>query len=219
MPDLTRRRRLSDLEQQIRDHCAEAARNLWRTGRALAEVRDEELWREADYPGFDAWLQAAGLLGRSSAYKAMRIASEFSEDQAARFGTEKLAAGIRLLTATAKEEEPGDLLAGSVTIRNGDGTFESVPFVQASPVQIHRAAAQLGHTRRQRGVPKDLRSKLELLHRDLAKAKPSLQATKVAARQDRQGRVLVSVTAMPLEDLEEFVAVMRARLVGEPGHG
>ncbi len=213
MPDLTRRHRLTDLEAQIRQHYAEAARNLWRTGRALAEVRDEELWRDGGFPGFDAWLQSAGLLGRSSAYKAMLIASEFSEDQAARFGTEKLAAGVRLLTATAKQELPGDLLAGNVTIRNSDGTFDSVPFVEASSTQLLQAAAQLGHTRRQRGVPKDLRSKLELLHRDLAKAKPSLKATKVAARQDKQGRVLVSVSAMPLEDFEEFVVALRARLL------
>ena len=216
MPDLTRRHRLTDLEAQIRQHYAEAARNLWRTGRALAEVRDQELWRDGGHIGFDAWLQSARLLGRSSAYKAMLIASEFSEDQAARFGSEKLAAGVRLLAATAKEEQPGDLLAGNVTIRNSDGTFDSVPFVQASPGQIHQAAAQLGHTRRQRGVPKDLRSKLELLHRDLAQAKPSLKATKVAARQDKKGTILVSVTALPLEDLEDFVAMVRAsRLGGE----
>lgn len=214
MSDLTRRHRLTDLEAQIRQHYAEAARNLWRTGRALAEVRDQELWRDGGHIGFDAWLQATRLLGRSSAYKAMLIASEFSEDQAARFGSEKLAAGVRLLAATAKEEQPGDLLAGNVTIRNSDGTFDSVPFVQASPGQIHQAAAQLGHTRRQRGVPKDLRSKLELLHRDLAKAKPSLKATKVAVRQSKKGTILVSVTALPLEDLEDFVAMIRARRLG-----
>lgn len=213
MPDLTRRHRLTDLEAQIRESYAHAARNLWRTGRALAEVRDEELWRDAGFPGFDAWLQSTGLLGRSSAYKAMLIASEFSEDQAARFGTEKLAAGVRLLAATAKQEQPGDLLAGSVTIRNSDGTFDSLPFVQASPEQIHQAAAQLGHKRRQRGVSADLRGKLELLHHDLAKAKPSLKATKVAARQDKRGRVLVSVSAMPLEDFEEFAVALRARLL------
>lgn len=214
MPDLSRRQRLNALESQIRSSYADAARNLWRAGIALCQVRDEELWRDGGHAGFESWLKATGLLGRSSAYKAMRIASEFSEDQAARFGTEKLDAGIRLLAATAKEEQPGDLLAGSVAVRNSDGTFDSVPFVQASPEQIHKAAAQLGHKRRQLGVPKDLRERLEMLHRDLAKAKPSFKATKVAARQDKRGQVLVSVTAMPLEDLEEFVEVVRARLVG-----
>lgn len=212
MPQLTRRHRLSALEQQIREQYAEAARNLWRIGRALAEVRDEELWRDAGHTGFDVWLQATALLGRSTAYKAMRIASEFSEDQAARFGTEKLAAGIRLLSVSAQEEQPGDLLAGSVPIRNRDGTFDSVPFIEASPAQIHQAAAQAAHTRRQRGVPKELKERLELLHRDLAKTKPSLKSTRVVARHDKQGRLLVSVTAIPLEDLEEFVAVVRARL-------
>lgn len=215
MPELSRRQRLSALELQIRDQAAEAARNLWRIGCALAEVRNEELWRDDGHTGFDAWLQAAGLLGRSTAYKAMRIASEFSEDQAARFGTEKLAAGIRLLSVTAKDELPGDLLAGSVAIRNSDGTFDSVPFVQASPAQIHQAASRAVHNRRQRGVPKELRERLELLHRDLAAAKPAFQSAKVEARHDKQGRVLVSVTAIPLDDLEEFVAVVRARLKAE----
>lgn len=56
------------------------------------------------------------------------------------------------------------------------------------------------------GVPNDLRSKPERLHRDLAKAKPSPQATKVAGRQDKQGKVLASVTALLLEDLQDFGA-------------
>ena len=63
MSDLTRRHRLTDLEAQIRHHYAAAARNLWRTGRALAEVRDQELWRDGGYIGFDAWLLAGKQLG------------------------------------------------------------------------------------------------------------------------------------------------------------
>ena len=212
MPDLTRRHRLTSLEAQIRTSYTEAARNLWRTGVALCQVRDDELWRDAGHLGFDAWLQTTGLLGRTSAYKAMRIASEFSEDQAARFGTEKLDAGIHLLAATAKEEQPGDLLAGSIAIRNRDGTFDSVPFIQASPDQIHKAAARLGRARRQRSVPQNLREQVKRLHHDLAQLKPSLKATKVTARHDKQGRVVVSVSALLLDDLADFVAAVRAQL-------
>lgn len=77
------------------------------------------------------------------------------------------------------------------------------------------------HHRRQRGVAKDLRARLELLRRDLAATKPAFQSAKVEARRDKQGRVLVSVTAIPLDDLEEFAAVVRARLIaeGEGGRG
>lgn len=212
MPDLTRRDRLPALEAEVRTRIATIARDLWHIGQALREVQRDELWRDGGHASFEAWLQQTRVLGRATAYKALRVAEHFSEDAAVRLGTEKLDATVAYLNATAKEEEPGDILAGGIRVRGVDGAWTRVPYLEASAAQVRQAASDLNTTRRRAGQPRELRDRVDRLNADLPRSKKAFQAARVQARTTKAGQVLVSLTGVPLEHLEAYVAEVRARL-------
>ncbi len=215
MSDLARTDRLRHLETQVRARNADLARDLWRMGNDLREVRRDELWRQGGYTGFDHWLANTGVTGRTTAYKAMRVARAFAEEMAARFGTEKLVAGLAYLNATAKEEQPGDLLAVQVKVRDEAGSWTSVPFVEASAGQIREAATSLNQRKRKRAVPAKLRKRVERLNQTVAKSKAAFNSARVGVRKDKTGQVMVSLTSVPLAELEAYVAKVRAELTAE----
>lgn len=214
MTQLSRSQRLDLLNKVVRQSCAEIARELWQMGQALREVQRDELWRDAGYGGFDAWLEGSQLVGKSTAYKAMRVAEQFGEEMAVRFGTEKLNATLGYLSATGKDEKPGDVMALKVRVRGQDGTWTTVPFVEASASQIRQAVQNVRASQRQAGLPADLRKRAEGLNRDVPKAQPQFRSSRLKVHQDRSGQVLVSVQGVPLEHFEAYVAEVRARLLG-----
>lgn len=212
---IDRRNRLHSLEAEVEQRWAEAARNLWQVGRCLLEVRDEELWRDDGHLTFDAWLDSDRVcVGRVSGYKALRVAEHFGGEMAARFGTEKLNAAVSYLQATSKEEKPGDLLALDVRLRGEDGRWHNVPFVDASTAQIRQAIQLLGERRRGSRVPKELHSKISTLNAALPKvAEGRFKTTKVTVKRRRNGQLMLSMQEVPIEDLDAFIAAVRAHLV------
>lgn len=212
MLDHDRRNRLKFLVDEIETRVSAVARDLWHMGRAFQEIQRDELWRTSPHPTFEDWVDRDSPVGRSTAYKAMRVAQHFSEDAAARLGTEKLDATVAYLNATAKDEAPGDILATGIRVRGEDGAWTRVPYLEASAAQVRQAATALNVTRRHAGQPRELRQKVDRLNTDLPRTKKAFRTAKVTARTTKAGQVLVSLTGVPLEHLEAYVAEVRARL-------
>lgn len=215
MPAIARRQRLRDLETEVRTRNADLARNLWHMGNALREVQRDELWRDDDHAGFDDWLAATRVTGRSTAYKAMRVAAVFNEEMAARFGTEKLAAGLSYLDATGKDEQPGELLAVRVKIRDETGAWTGVPFLDASVRQIREAVAHLNQARHSRALPEDLRERVQRINAEVPEVAQAFKTTRVSVRRNKAGQVTVSLASVPLDQFDAYVAEVRGRLFGE----
>ena len=215
MPAITRRHRLRDLETEVRTHNADLARHLWHMGNALREVQRDELWREGDHAGFDPWLAVTGVTGRSTAYKAMRVAAVFNEEMAVRFGTEKLAAGLSYLDATGKTEKPGELLAVRVKIRDESGAWTGVPFLDASVRQIREAVSHLNQSRHSRTLPDDLRQRVQRINLEMPAVAQAFKTARVSVRRNKAGQVTVSLASVPLEQFDAYVAEVRGRLFGE----
>lgn len=211
-PTISRVDRLRQLETEVRARNADLARDLWRMGNTLREVRRDELWRDGGYKGFDSWLAATGVTGRTTAYKAMRVSRVFAEEMAARFGTEKLVAALSYLNATSKEEQPGDLLAVQVRVRDEDGAWAAVPFVEASASQIREAASSLGQQKRRRALPAELRKRVTRLNKRVARSKGGDRSARLRLRRNKAGKVMVSLTSVPLDEFETYVAKVRAEL-------
>ena len=213
MPPLTRRDRLRTLETQLRQLYADAARTLWELGRVLTEVQREALWRESGHASFEQWLQDFGLVGRSTAYKAMRISEHFSGEMAARFGPEKLDAGLRYLSATRQEEQAGDLLAVDIRVRGDRGKWTSVPFADATVAQIHEAARNVDQTRSQRNIPTDIRKRVEQLADALPAApRGTRQGERVKLLRAADGRLAVTFRSVPIDEIDAFLSAVREAL-------
>lgn len=206
-----RRTRLHELEAEVRARNADLARDLWRMGDALREIQYAELWRD-DHDSFESWLASFAVTGRSTAYKAMRVAEVFGEEMAVRFGTEKLDAAVTYLSATAKDEEPGDVLALHPRVRGSKGTWTTVPFLQASRVQIRTATSLLSQSKRGAGLPGDLRTRVERFNREVPTARRVFRGAKAHVKRRKDGKVVVAVSGVPLELFAEYAAEVVRRL-------
>ena len=113
------------------------------------------------HTSFDAWLIEFEVFSRATAYRAMRIAEEFSSAMFERFGKEKLTAAIEYLGATKQTELAGDILSLQVRIRGEDGQWTTVPFVDARPAQIREAIRHLNEGRNRGALTSDLRRKVD----------------------------------------------------------
>jgi hypothetical protein len=206
---------LDRLTSEIIELKGHTGKNLYDLGTRLARVREEELWRAGDFESFEEYLERAVDVSRSTAYKLVRIAREFNRMIAERYGVEKLDLGLRYLDHTPADERPGDLLAADIRIRDERGRWHAVPFHQANVPQIRAAIALLqDHRDQRRRVP----AELERRARRLAEALPPTPAglttgSRVRLRRAADGRVAATFSAIPIDELEVFIAALKKHLL------
>jgi hypothetical protein len=184
-------------------------------GVRLREVRDAELWRAGGFESFQDYAERGVDVSRATAYKLMRVAREFNAPIAERYGVEKLDLGLRYLDVTPADERPGDLLATEIKLRGERGRWTTIPFHDAKTREIREAIALLEDGRQaRRRVSVDLGKRA----RRLAEALPAPPAgvsagQRVRLRKARDGRVAVTFTAIPLDELEAFLRAVREHLL------
>ncbi len=128
----------------------EISRNFWELGSSLVRVEDNELFRAAGYRTLEEYLRREVKVGRSTAYKVMKLARNFSKDTAQVFGQEKLLGAIAYAKATPEDERPIDVTRYEIEVRGPSGKMEKKPFEEASVKEIDRATDRL--RRKQRSV-------------------------------------------------------------------
>lgn len=219
MTQLPDTNRLVQLEAQLRSDCAEAARRLWRIGNALLEVRREELWRHRDCTSFNDWLHRYSILSRATAYRAIQVAEQFSGEQAALYGSDKLSAASHYLSATRQKESPGELSALNVRVRDETGAWEAVPFNEASAETIRAAARAIKAAARMRQVPKSVRKQMTNLSAALPTASKRASSRRVSVSRHGSGRLLATFKDVPVDEIPAFIAALQAFLAAGDGLG
>jgi hypothetical protein len=183
-------------------------RSIWRMGTLLAKVRDRALWQVA-YPSFDAWLLDGVDVSRATAYRVMKAVTQFSEAVAERYGADKVDALIRYLDVTPAEERPGDVYALDLRLRGEGGRFTTVTVEDATVAQVQEATRLLREAKRGgRRIPAELTAQADALSREL----PGTGKGRVKLARDKAGRLTVTFRAIPLDDLEAFLNIVRTRM-------
>lgn len=211
------RARLAEIQRQIQALRGEGARVLYRLGLLLCEVEQGALWRASGQPGFVAWLEQEAEVGRSTAYRAMAVVTHFDEEIAARYGFDKLHAGLRYLEATGRVELPGDLFALDLRLRDPRGRYVTVPFHEASVRQIQDAIALLDARDSARPQLEDgLEARLDRLEGTLPPPAAGIRPAKrrVEVVRTRGGKVSLSFRQIPLDELEAFLEAVRREMLG-----
>lgn len=216
MSQLPATSRLAQLEASIRADHANAARRIWSIGNAMLEVRRDELWRQRDCKSFHDWLRRYCDMSRSAAYRAMQIAEQFSGEQAALYGTDKLNAASHYLGATKQQEAPGALSALQLRVRGEGGTWDTVPFAEASPETIRAAAREVSETQSRRQVPKALRERMAQLSVALPTVTKKASKSRVRVARHRSGRLVATFKEVPVDEMPAFIAMLQAHW-GEGG--
>lgn len=210
------RARLREIDAEIAHLRDQGARVLYRLGVLLREVDTDELWRESGEPSFAAWLENQADIGRSTAYRAIAVVTHFNEDIAARYGVDKLYQGLRYLELTRRVEQPGDLIALDLRLRDERGRYITVPFHTASVRQVQDAIALLGERgNAQVRLEEALEARLSRLESALPAPAAGLRPAKqrVEVVRTRGGRVSLSFRQIPLDELEGFVDAIRRELL------
>lgn len=206
------RARLSAIGEELRALRGEGARVLYRLGLLLREVQDDELWRPAGYASFSAWLEQDADVARTTAARAIAIVRHFNEEIAVRYGFDKLYLGLRYMQLTSRVEQPGDLIALDLRVRGDNGRFRSVPFHEATVAEIQEAIAGLdtgGGPRLEDGLD----ARLKRLETAMPAAIGRAGGARVSASRARDGRVALTFRQVPLDELESFIAALRAELL------
>lgn len=210
------RARLREIDAEIAHLRDQGARVLYRLGVLLREVDTDELWRESGEPSFAAWLENQADIGRSTAYRAIAVVTHFNEDIAARYGVDKLYQGLRYLELTRRVEQPGDLIALDLRLRDERGRYITVPFHTASVRQVQDAIAVLTErSSRPAKLDEDLDARLGRLVSGLPAPAAGLRPVKerVEVVRTREGKVSLSFRQIPLEELAAFVEAIRRELL------
>jgi len=211
-----RKRELARLTKEIAARKASIGRDLYSVGLRLARIEDEELWAAGGYDDFEDYLERGVDISRRSAYRFMRIASHFSAEIARRYGVTKLDAALRYLRATETDEQPGDLLASDILVRAPSGRYRSLPLHQASAAQIEQAARDLEQKRRARArsrIPRAWQQRAARLADRLPAAPPGIRTSeRVHLSRASDGRLALSFSGIPADDLQAFVEALREEL-------
>ena len=204
LPDATRRD-LAAAVARVQAIKADIAASLDELGVLLLDVRARELWAAGGHANFQDCVTDAFGLSRTTAYRAMDLATHFGPEIARRYGSEKLLAMHRYQAATARDEQPGDLLAADIVVQGPGGVFRSVPMNEASVRQIHEATRLLAARNARRETPADRAERLARLADAMPKG-PS----RVAAREAPDGSVLYDFKGVREADRLAFIAVLQA---------
>ena len=179
----------------------DAAHTLWQTGHLLLEVQRDGLWRGDGASSFSAWLQDSFDMPVRTTRIAMRVSEVFSESTAGVYGAARLDAAVSWLEATPRDERPGDLLTARVRIRGPRGTFQSVPFPEATTPQLREATRLLTDGRRRRGP--------SAVRRDALAELSGIAADRLTLAAGEDG-VRVSVRAASIDELRALLAALEA---------
>ncbi|MBN2496740.1 MAG: hypothetical protein JXR96_19270 [Deltaproteobacteria bacterium] len=118
----------------------EIGERFWDLGQCLLRVHDRALYTQAGFESFEQYLGKKGVdIGKSTAYRLMDLAKNFSRELARKHGQSKLMAAIELAASTPEEDRPIDVLAYQVETRK-DGKTVIKPFKDATVREIKGAA-------------------------------------------------------------------------------
>lgn len=216
LTETEKHRELARIADRVAKLKSSMAVSLYELGLLLIRVRDGELWKPS-FASFPACVEETLGLSRTTAWRAMDISTHFGPEIARRFGSEKLLALHRYLKATAADEQPGDLLAAELQLRGEDGRFRSVSVIDASAIQIEEAARTLELRRAARAEAARAR-KADRVDR-VARLEQRLPAApagsvrgkhRVRARQASDGRAVYDFSAVPEEQMADFIAALIA---------
>ncbi len=138
--------------QKILQLKEEIAQRFWELGQCLIRVHDQQLYSPG-FSSFDRYLGRKGVhLNRSTAYRLMDVARNFSRFIARKHGQTKLLAAIELAKATPEKDKPVDVLAYQIEVRES-GQVSNKTFAKASSREIKLAANRI---KRRNQAPKPL---------------------------------------------------------------
>ncbi len=187
--------------------------NLLLVGESLRRIRDQQLWRTGEYTSFTDYLARGARVRRAYAYDLMSIAQQFNEEIARRYGFGKLDAAVKYLRATARVEQPGDLLATPISVRAVGGQFESVPLHEATPTQIRAATGLLKKSRAGRKAPPpEVAAAAKRLGAALPPVPGRTASTRVRATRLSDGRAALSFLDIPVGSFDTFAELGRREL-------
>jgi hypothetical protein len=189
----------------------DVSRNLHAMGVRLARIRDESLWEQGGYSGFDDYVERGVELGRTTAYELIRISRSFAEPVASRFGYDKLRAALSWMATAPKEEQTGDVFSSEIKIRDDAGRFETKPMAAATATEIREATELLRDARAGSGrITRDVRERLRRLESQLPEAPRGTQSgQRIRLRRGRDGKIAVTFQAIPLDDLRAFISALQ----------
>jgi hypothetical protein len=129
------------------------AKNFWDLGACLCRVHDKKLYQATGYKFFEEYLAKEVKIGRSTAYRLMDLARNFSRETAIEFGQTKLLCAIDYAKATPEPDRPLDVTRYEIEVKTPSGKKVTKSFKQASTREIKRAAAQLFRQLKSGGPP------------------------------------------------------------------
>lgn len=125
---------------------------FWDLGQSLVRVHDRALYAQAGFESFEQYLGRKGVsIARTTAYRFMDLARNFTRNMARKHSQAKLLASIKLAKATPEQDRPIDVLAYQIEVRNADGKTQFKPFKDATGHEIKLAAQRIN--RRQANKP------------------------------------------------------------------
>lgn len=208
--DLTQdRAELERLTETIHQARSEAGRNLWVIGESLRRIREDALWESGSYSTFTDYLERGALVSRSFGYKLIKIAEQFNRPIAEQYGINKLQAVVKYIEVSPTDEQPGDVLAADIQIRDEQGRFVTVPLHDATTTQIEEATSLMKERLASAKRPDDryVEAAARIAER-LPKVKGVSAKQRVKVRKSADGEVFVSFRDVGVGDLGEFVRVV-----------
>ncbi len=194
------RQELARLTTVVQRAKSEAGRNLYLLGEALRQIRDRRLWTHGDYTSFSDYLRNGAEVGRTFAYSLMNVAAQFNVSIAERYGVDKLEAIVAYTRATGRRELPGDVLATDITVRDADGTFESISLHDASAGQIRDATRLLRERAAgRRKPPQAMVEAAERMIDHMPPVKGTRRRGRVSVRQAKDGTTLFDIRDIPAD--------------------
>jgi hypothetical protein len=190
--------------------------NAWQIGRKLNAVAELGLHTAKGFHDVGDYAVTLGL-SHGSAFSYMRVASAFSEEIAATFGSNKLDRALAYIAATPEDETARDIPTLKVRVVGADGTVQQKPFAKTSTRELQAAAA---HERKVAGKkPRKASTITPAVTQGLARANAALDravgksnaALADVAVRTHDGEVLIDVRGIPFGDLQKaLTAVAKA---------
>ena len=198
-------RRGEDLCDSVSTNKMIVAKAFYEIGTALAELEKRELWKPLGHASFQAMLDDRDLVGRSQAYKFMRVARSFTAHVARELGVEKSDAIVKYAEATAQEGSAAMIMQSGIKI---DGKLHAV--VDLSARDILREAQKTRQNRK--NAHRDpARKSAQALSRTAEKALTSALGERVTVTPQRQGKGWVVTLTVSLAALEEVQRAMEGQ--------
>ena len=197
-------RRGEELCDAVKTNKVIAAKAFYEIGAALVELEKKELWRPLGHASFTDMLETRDLVGRSQAFKFMRVARHFAPHTARELGVEKSDAIVQYAEATAANDAPALLLETGITI---DGKVRPIEGLSAR--EILREANKTRQNRKNAKRDPARKSAL-LLSRAAAKALSDVLGERVAVKPRHVPSGWVVTLTLSMAGVEE----LQRRVVG-----